>query len=142
MSAVNPTDKVLVNRAGIDYSKSADSLMADILDTDHLLVNRGGVDYKCTGADFKDAMKQPATIDKPAITAPADAAVGVGTGPNFISTAYATTPVGAAATMTHANTDWQITAKADTGYAAIISQSMADAANLTTWTGGPLAEEI
>ena len=142
MSAVNPTDKALVNRAGIDYSKSADSLMADILDTDYLLVNRGGVDYKCTGADFKDAMKPPVTIDKPAITAPADAAVDVGTDPNFVATAYATTPVGAAATMTHANTDWQITAKADTGYAAIVSQSMADAANLTTWTGGPLAEEI
>lgn len=51
MSTVQPTDRVLVNRAGIDYSAPAD--MSTVQDADLLLINRAGVDYKCTFADWK-----------------------------------------------------------------------------------------
>lgn len=141
MSTVNPTDKVLVNRAGVDYSKSADSLMADILDTDHLLVNRGGVDYKCTGADFKDAMKPPATIDKPIILAPADDA-GI-TDPStavdpsgFVLTAsaFSSTPAGA---LTQTAASWEVAAYADTTFTSPVAQVLSSTTDLTSWTVTP-----
>ena len=57
MSAVLPTDKTLVNRAGVNHSASAD--MSTVQDTDLLLVNRAGVDYKCTFADWKNSQVKP-----------------------------------------------------------------------------------
>ena len=56
MSAVLPTDKTLVNRAGVDHSASAD--MSTVQDADLLLINRAGVDYKCTFADWKNSQKK------------------------------------------------------------------------------------
>jgi hypothetical protein len=56
MSTVQPTDKTLVNRAGVDYSAPAD--MSTVQDTDLLLINRAGVDYKCTFLDWKNSQKK------------------------------------------------------------------------------------
>jgi len=50
--AIQGTDLLLVNRAGVDYKLAASSV-ASIQATDLLLVNRGGTDYKITGAAFK-----------------------------------------------------------------------------------------
>ena len=86
MSAVQPTDKTLVNRAGIDHSAPAD--MSTVKDTDLLLINRAGVDYKCTFADWKSSQAKPPSVG--AVTL-ADVAGGA----RFTSTAF---PV--SATMT------------------------------------------
>ena len=86
MSTVNPTDKVLVNRAGIDHSTPA--AMSTVKDTDLLLINRAGVDYKCTFADWKNSQKKAPDVG--AVTL-ADVAGGA----RFTSTAF---PV--SATMT------------------------------------------
>ena len=61
MSAVLPTDKTLVNRAGVDHSAPAD--MSTVQDTDLLLINRAGVDYKCTFADWKNSQSKPPNVD-------------------------------------------------------------------------------
>jgi hypothetical protein len=53
MSTLQPTDKVLVNRAGTPYSTSSD--MSTIQDTDMIVVNRGGTSYKCTAADWRQS---------------------------------------------------------------------------------------
>ena len=53
MADLLPTDVLLVNRAGVDYSVPQSDVMADVLDTDLLLVNRAGVDYQATYADVK-----------------------------------------------------------------------------------------
>lgn len=84
MSTVKPTDKVLVNRAGTDYSVTTSKLMATLLDTDLVLVNRGGVDYKCNGKDFRAAVA-------PALVAPDIDTVtlsDVAGGDRFTSTAF------------------------------------------------------
>ena len=60
MSAVLPTDKTLVNRAGVDHSAPAD--MSTVQDTDLLLINRAGVDYKCTFADWKNSQGKPPSV--------------------------------------------------------------------------------
>ena len=60
MSTVTPTDKVLVNRAGVDHSAPAD--MSTVQDTDLLLINRAGVDYKCTFADWKNSQSKPPDV--------------------------------------------------------------------------------
>jgi hypothetical protein len=60
MSTVQPTDKTLVNRAGVDHSAPAD--MSTVQDTDLLLINRAGVDYKCTFKDWKDSQTKPPAI--------------------------------------------------------------------------------
>ena len=86
MSTVQPTDKTLVNRAGVDHSAPAD--MSTVKDTDLLLINRAGVDYKCTFADWKNS--QTKAPDVGAVTL-ADVAGGA----RFTSTAF---PV--SATMT------------------------------------------
>jgi hypothetical protein len=69
MSTVQPTDKTLVNRAGVDHSAPAD--MSTVQDTDLLLINRAGVDYKCTFADWKASQ---ASINTPSITSPSNGA--------------------------------------------------------------------
>jgi hypothetical protein len=56
MSTVQPTDKTLVNRAGVDHSAPAD--MSTVQDTDLLLINRAGVDYKCTFLDWKNSQSK------------------------------------------------------------------------------------
>jgi len=53
MADLQPTDVLLVNRAGVDYSVPQSDVMADVLDTDLLLVNRAGVDYQATYADVR-----------------------------------------------------------------------------------------
>ena len=53
----------------------------------------------------------------------------------FLSSAYATTPVGAAATMPHFSTDWEVYAKADTAHATLVFGATADQVNLTSWPG-------
>ena len=53
MADLQPTDVLLVNRAGVDYSVPQSDVMADVLDTDLLLVNRAGVDYQASYADVK-----------------------------------------------------------------------------------------
>ena len=53
----------------------------------------------------------------------------------FVSSAYATTPVGAAATMPHFSTDWEVYAKADTAHATLVFGATADQTNLTSWPG-------
>ena len=60
MSAVLPTDKTLVNRAGVDHSSPAD--MSTVQDTDLLLINRAGVDYKCTFLDWKNSQSKPPNV--------------------------------------------------------------------------------
>ena len=60
MSTVKPTDKTLVNRAGVDHSAPAD--MSTVKDTDLLLINRAGVDYKCTFADWKNSQVKPPDV--------------------------------------------------------------------------------
>ena len=60
MSTVQPTDKTLVNRAGVDHSAPAD--MSTVQDTDLLLINRAGVDYKCTFADWKNSQGTPPDV--------------------------------------------------------------------------------
>ena len=60
MSTVKPTDKVLVNRAGIDHSTPV--AMSTVQDTDLLLVNRAGVDYKCTYKDWKASQSKAPAI--------------------------------------------------------------------------------
>ena len=97
MADLLPTDVLLVNRAGVDYSVPQSDVMADVLDTDLLLVNRAGVDYNASYADVKKGFG-PEKI-KPA---PADwttgAAVTGGTGTQvdpFIITAGIATPAGA-----------------------------------------------
>jgi hypothetical protein len=86
MSAVLPTDKTLVNRAGVDHSAPAD--MSTVQDTDLLLINRAGVDYKCTYLDWKNS--QSKAPDVGAVTL-----ADVAGGSRFTSTAF---PV--SATMT------------------------------------------
>ena len=86
MSTVNPTDKVLVNRAGIDHSAPSD--MITVQDTDLLLTNRTGADYKCTFADWKNSQSKPPDVG--AVTL-----ADVTGGDRFTSTAF---PV--SATMT------------------------------------------
>ena len=86
MSTVQPTDKTLVNRAGVDHSAPAD--MSTVQDTDLLLINRAGVDYKCTFADWKAS--QTKAPDVGAVTL-----ADVAGGSRFTSTAF---PV--SATMT------------------------------------------
>ena len=132
MSTVQPTDKTLVNRAGVDYSTPVGTLMATIQDTDLLLVNRAGVDYKCSGLDFKAAMVPPTTINKPSITSPANNATGLGETPTFTSSAFSGTGI------THSSSDWQVTLATDTGFASPVVQSMTDTTNLVSWNGGPL----
>ena len=61
MSTVQPTDKTLVNRAGVDHSAPAD--MSTVQDTDLLLINRAGVDYKCTFLDWKNSQSKPPDVD-------------------------------------------------------------------------------
>ena len=128
MSTVNPTDKVLVNRAGIDHSAPAD--MSTVKDTDLLLINRAGVDYKCTFADWKASQT---SISTPTITSPAAGATNLGKTPTFTSSAFA------GPGTTHASSDWQVTLATDTAFASPVVQSMADAANLVSWGGGPLS---
>ena len=53
MSTIQPTDVLLVNRAGVDHSIVKTAVMATVQDTDLLLVNRAGVDYQATYADVK-----------------------------------------------------------------------------------------
>jgi hypothetical protein len=53
MSTLQPTDKVLVSRAGTPYSTSPD--MSTVQDTDLIVVNRSGIDYKCTFEDWQAA---------------------------------------------------------------------------------------
>jgi hypothetical protein len=60
MSTVQPTDKVLVQRATTLHSAPAD--MSTVQDTDLLLINRAGVDYKCTFADWKNSQSKPPAI--------------------------------------------------------------------------------
>jgi hypothetical protein len=60
MSTVQPTDKVLVQRAATLHSAPAD--MSTVQDTDLLLINRAGVDYKCTVADWKASQSKPPAI--------------------------------------------------------------------------------
>ena len=67
MSAVLPTDKTLVNRAGVDHSAPAD--MSTVKDTDLLLINRAGVDYKCTFADWKKSTTPPIGIPSSLVVA-------------------------------------------------------------------------
>jgi hypothetical protein len=86
MSTVQPTDKTLVNRAGVDHSAPAD--MSTVQDTDLLLINRAGVDYKCTFLDWKNS--QTKAPDVGAVTL-----ADVAGGSRFTSTAF---PV--SATMT------------------------------------------
>ena len=71
---------------------------------------------------------------KGAPTLSADAAPDV-TLITFVSSAYATTPVGAAATMPHFSTDWEVYAKADTAHATLVFGATADQTNLTSWPG-------
>jgi hypothetical protein len=86
MSTVKPTDKVLVNRAGIDHSTPAD--MSTVKDTDLLLINRAGVDYNCTFADWKNSQKRAPDVGSVTLA-------DVAGGGRFTSTAF---PV--SATMT------------------------------------------
>jgi hypothetical protein len=60
MSTVQPTDKVLVQRATTLHSAPAD--MSTVQDTDLILVNRAGVDYHCTFADWKASQRKPPVI--------------------------------------------------------------------------------
>jgi hypothetical protein len=60
MSTVQPTDKVLVQRAAAVYSAPAD--MSTVQDTDLLLINRGGTDYKCTFLDWKNSQSKAPVI--------------------------------------------------------------------------------
>ena len=53
MSTIQPTDVLLVNRAGVDYHVAKSAVMATVQDSDLLLVNRAGVDYKATFSDVK-----------------------------------------------------------------------------------------
>ena len=131
MSTVQPTDKTLVNRAGVDHSAPAD--MSTVQDTDILLINRAGVDYKCTFADWKASQ---VSVNKPSLVTPADGATDLSTAPTFTSSAFSGTGA------THANSDWQVTLKTDTGFASPVVQSMADTTNKVSWTPAtPLAEE-
>ena len=73
---VNDTDTFLVNRSGSSYSLEAQNLMAELQDDDLMLVNRAGKSYKATGAEIKESLKPPATIDKPYIVSPSNGAGG------------------------------------------------------------------
>jgi hypothetical protein len=128
MSTVQPTDKVLVQRATTLHSAPAD--MSTVQDTDLLLINRAGVDYKCTFADWKASQ---VSVNKPALLTPADGATDVGETPTFTSSAFSAT-----GSVTHASSDWQVTLKTDTAFASPVVQSMADTAHLLSWDGGPL----
>jgi hypothetical protein len=127
MSTVQPTDKVLVQRGTTLHSTPSD--MSTVQDADLLLINRGGTDYKCTFADWKASQ---VSVNKPSLLTPADGATDVGETPTFTSSAFSGTGV------THASSDWQVTLKADTGFASPVVQSMADTAHLLSWDGGPL----
>jgi hypothetical protein len=128
MSTVQSTDKVLVQRAATLHSAPAD--MSTVQDTDLLLINRAGVDYKCSFADWKASQ---AGINKPSITSPAAGAVDLGETPTFTSSAFSGTGT------THVSSDWQVTLKTDTTFAAPVVQSMVDTTNKTSWDGGPLS---
>lgn len=65
------------------------------------------------------------SVAQPEILNPADGAIDVGSGVTVTTSAFLTYPNGA---DTHASTDWQIAT--DTGFTAIVFESLADATNL------------
>ena len=67
------------------------------------------------------------SILTPTITAPLNGATGIGATPTFVSTAFATNPLGA---DTHASTDWSLKNSAGT----VIWSSVADTVNKTSLT--------
>jgi hypothetical protein len=82
---------------------------------------------------FRWVVTQQATsVTTPTITSPSAGAVDLGDTPTFTSSAFA--GIG----TTHASSDWQVTLATDTTFASPVVQSMADAANLVRWGGGPL----
>jgi len=71
------------------------------------------------------ALPAPAT---PSITSPVNGTTNVVNNPSFTSSAF--TPLGDSST--HASSDWQIAS--DAGFTTIVSQSINDATNKTSWT--------
>jgi hypothetical protein len=65
MSTIQPTDVLLVNRAGVDYRVAKSAVMSTVQDSDLLLVNRAGVDYKATFADVKKGFGPQLANPKP-----------------------------------------------------------------------------
>ena len=66
MANVNDTDTFLVNRSNSSYQLQAQNLMAELQDDDLMLVNRAGKSYKATGAEIKESLKPPATVNQAA----------------------------------------------------------------------------
>ena len=97
MADLLPTDVLLVNRAGVDYSVPQSDVMANVLDTDLLLVNRAGVDYSASYADVKKGFG-PEKIKPAPVDWTTGAAVTGGTGTQvdpFIIAAGTASPAGA-----------------------------------------------
>jgi len=65
MSTIQPTDNLLVNRAGVNYRVAKSAVMSTVQDSDLLLVNRAGVDYKATFADVKKGFGPQLVNPKP-----------------------------------------------------------------------------
>ena len=65
MSTIQPTDVLLVNRAGVDYRVAKSAVMATVQDSDLLLINRAGVDYKATFSDVKKGFGPQLANPKP-----------------------------------------------------------------------------
>jgi hypothetical protein len=79
MSTIQPTDVLLVNRAGVDYRVAKSAVMSTVQDSDLLLINRAGVDYKATFADVKKGFGPQLANPKPGDVAATPAFAG-GTG--------------------------------------------------------------
>lgn len=74
-------------------------------------------------------------VNTPVITSPTNGETEVGKNVSVTASAYS---VYGALGETHISTDWQVAT--DAGFTAIVSQSLADTANKTSWTSGGLTE--
>lgn len=74
-------------------------------------------------------------INDPIIISPTNGEIGISKNVNVVASAY---NVFGGLVETHTSTDWQIAS--DAGFNTIISESIANTANLTSWTSGDLTE--
>lgn len=74
-------------------------------------------------------------ISEPIITSPTNGKTEVGKNVSVITSAYS---VFGGLSETHISTDWQVAA--DAGFNTIVSESIANTTNLTSWTSGDLTE--